>query len=161
MVRRICNEINLGLMFAVLLTAVPSVGMCQALEPFSLTISNDMGSVKAGKNVFIRIAEQNLTDNVLNCSSWVTSSTDMSYRYTVKDSDGHTLTARRGADKMDGSYRACELEANRSMSGEYLISWLYDLSKPGTYTVQVTRAVSNDESSPVVTSNIITIIITK
>jgi hypothetical protein len=45
------------------------------------------------------------------------------------------------------------------ITGDF-ISRLYDLSQPGDYTIQLSRAVSDDPKNGVVKSNVITVTVT-
>jgi hypothetical protein len=61
---------------------------------------------------------------------------------------------------MMGSFRGCELKPGESDVTENYLNWLYDFTKPGTYTIQASRRISDDEMDGSVRSNIITVTIT-
>lgn len=105
----------------------------------------------------------------------------MPYDWSVKNHNGDKLTLRRenshhcliigggpgylrGSKDMFLQPRESMVEVNRLMGVGRPMSGLndscqsgFDMSKPGTYTVQVGQHISNDPNSPEVESNIITI----
>jgi hypothetical protein len=82
------------------------------------------------------------------------------YTYDIRDQDGHVLKEREGFYNHPGSFERCELEPHKSISHEYLLSWLFDFSKPGTCSVQVSRGISGNDTDGVVRSNLAKIVVT-
>lgn len=130
-------------------------------KPFTLKIAPDSTPYHAGHNVFIHIEEKNISDHSITCDSWATASTDLGFQYLIKNSSGKLLTPRAGAGKGDVTYEFCDIAPGQEISGEYLISWLYNLSQPGNYTIEVDRHVNGEDASDIVRSNTITITIHK
>lgn len=128
--------------------------------PFTLHIADDSPPHHVGADIFIWITQDNTSARTVNCSSWYAASTNLTYHYVIKNSRGSVLRPRADAMNVPGSTDFCTLQPGKSLKGEYLISWLYDLRAAGSYTVQVSRTVGNS-SHQVVESNAITISVTK
>jgi hypothetical protein len=135
--------------------AVPA--SAQERPPFKLTIAGDLSPFKAGSQVFIRITQTNTSDHSVGCNAQIASSSDLSFFYDIKDSSGHRLLPRPNADMVPGSVNLCTLAPGKSTSGEYFISWLYNLSQPGKYTIEVLRRFVENGKEGIVRSNRITI----
>jgi hypothetical protein len=130
-----------------------------AKDPFSITISADKPTVVAGSRVYVRIKLTNTSDHVVDCSTAMVGAFDRRYLYDVLDENGKSMIKTDiGPERYPGSYQFCNLDPGESTgNGERSISWLYDLTKPGTYTVQVSGFIGNDEKQGVIKSNTITI----
>lgn len=124
---------------------------------FSIALSTEKPTVTAGSNVDIRIELTNTSDHVVDCATAYVGGFDRRYLYNVLDKDGKSVPGI-DPERYPGSYQFCNLDPGESTgNGERLISWLHDFTKPGTYTVQVSRFIGNDEEQGVVKSNTITI----
>jgi hypothetical protein len=128
--------------------------------PFSLTISAAKPTVKSGSYVFIKATQTNISDQTIGCSSTIAGSSNLSYIYNVRDENGNSLEQRTGVFSYGGSVRLCDLDPGKTKTEDLLISWLYNLSKPGKYTIQVIRPISSNGADGVVKSNTITITVT-
>ena len=124
--------------------------------PFTLKISPVAEKVKVGRDVFINITLTNTSDHPLDLSTYVVGSTDMSYNYDVRMQDGSPAPKRDMNFPYPGSFSGVTLAPGEKTSGENFISWLVDFSKPGKYTIQISRAISGKPSDGVVKSNTIT-----
>ena len=144
------------LLLACMISASTSVAIAQtAKDPFSITISADKPTVVAGSRVYIRIKLTNMSDHVVDCSSAMVGAFDRRYLYEVLDENGKSMIK---TDIDPERYQFCNLDPGESTgNGERLIRWLYDFTKPGTYTVQLSRFIGNDEKQGAVKSNTITI----
>ena len=144
------------LLLACMISASTSVAIAQtAKDPFSITISADKPTVVAGSRVYIRIKLTNMSDHVVDCSSAMVGAFDRRYLYDVLDENGKSMIK---TDIDPERYQFCNLDPGESTgNGERSISWLYDFTKPGTYTVQLSRFIGNDEKQGAVKSNTITI----
>jgi hypothetical protein len=129
-------------------------------DPFTLKLATVGSQYEAGAKVWVEITQTNTSDRNISCSSWWVGSSNLTYEYDIRDGDGKALEERAHAATAPGSFSTCELQSGQTQDGHYLLSWLYDLSKPGTYTVRVARRVAN-ESPDHVRSNVITIRIAK
>jgi hypothetical protein len=128
--------------------------------PFSIVIENDKPTVVAGSKVYIRIKQTNTSDQDVSCFQWDQGGADLMYMYDVRDQNGQSMAidyAKRFR-YLGASARPCTLAPGEStLNREYLISSVNDLSKPGTYTVQVSRYIGPDEKHGTVYSNKITL----
>jgi hypothetical protein len=136
--------------------------------PFTLTISHDQTNpdlettadpiVKAGHWVAFRIRKTNNSDQEIPVRPH-----GCLLQYDVRDSSGNPV-AHTKSNVMSGSTRVMRSAGQPEMlqHGESKIifeavsSW-YEMDKPGTYVVQVSQCVSDDPTSDVVKSNILTI----
>jgi len=126
---------------------------------FSISLSTDKPTVTTGSNVDIRIKLTNTSDHVVDCATAYVGGFDRRYLYDVLDENGKSVL-KPGIDpeRYPGGYQFCDLDPGTSTGNRgSRISWLYDLTKPGIYTVQVSRFIGNDEKQGVVKSNTITI----
>ncbi len=121
-------------------------------------------AVKAGSDVFIKVHLTNSSTRKLAFGYDKDSRTnvDFSHQYEIRDRNGN-LAAKRKIDHQEiGStghgWPARILKPGESMdiTGDF-ISRLFDLSQLNEYTVQLSRAVSDDPKDGMVKSNTITV----
>jgi len=142
-------------------------------SPFTLTISanptnpvlEDMAdqTVKAGSSVTLLIRKTNISDRQI--IKWPTTGGLFGDSFEVRDSSGNLVKLRNsnkvgalagGEGRLIGT-KDMVLQPGESKIDYAPISDWYDMSRPGTYTVQVSQHISNDPKSDLVKSNIITI----
>jgi hypothetical protein len=129
-----------------------------AKPPFTITISADKPTVVAGSHVYIKIKLTNTSDHNVDRSTAYSNGLDRKYIYDVRDEDGKSVEKPGEHHELNGvSLAMGELAPGDSVDGETRITTLYDLTKPGQYTVQLSRYIGNDEKQGVVQSNTITI----
>lgn len=143
--------------------------------PFILSIgvSGDLISategphvVRAGSDIFITIITTNISKRGMHCSKVVDSATnlDPGYEYDIRDSSGNPVKKNVRNGPEIGSFRnlGCILKAGQSMASSSLLTTAFDLSKPGEYTIQVSRRISEnaDVDEGFVKSNTITLMVT-
>jgi hypothetical protein len=141
-----------------LMVLAPAFGQV-AKSPYSITISTDKPTVAAGSNVFIKVKLTNISNEVVDCSTYdLAGGTDRYYQFDVRDENGAPVKKRDLSLYHDGSWRGkCDLEPGKSMESEKLVSWLHDFSKPGKYLIQISRRFSDDPNPQYAKSNTITI----
>jgi hypothetical protein len=89
---------------------------------------------------------------------------DRAYEYDVRDDGGNLVpkavrSAPEEGNGWSGIPRAIKPgETCEARGGS--IDHLYDMTRPGKYTIQVSRRISNDPKDGVVKSNIITVTVT-
>lgn len=154
--RALCVSILICASFVVL---APVFGQ-DANSPYLITISADKPTVAAGSNVFIKVKLTNISNEVVDCSTYdLDGGTDRYYQFDVRDENGTPVKKRDLSLFHDGSWRGkCDLEPGKSLESEKLVSWLHDFSKPGKYLIQISRRFSGDPNPQYAKSN--TIIIT-
>jgi hypothetical protein len=138
------------------LSAVIGLSQVSPTPPFKLTVAANRTPYVAGEKVFVGISQTNISNQTISCSGWWVGASNLTYKYDVRNSIGKQIAERPHASTAPGSFSTCELAPGQTQSGQYLLSWLFDLSEPGDYTVQVRRKVSNN-SPEIVESNRITL----
>lgn len=126
--------------------------------PFSLTLSTEKPSLKAGEEVWVKIQMTNTSKHNVNCTSTDVGPVNLSYQFDIRDKAGKAAKKLIAHPELiPGHFRLCSLEPGGTVSSDNHISWLYDLSRPGKYLIRVSRVNSDDESAGVIKSNVITI----
>jgi hypothetical protein len=159
------------LMLAVMLGAP-----ARAAEPeLSLTVSIAKDGVKAGAEVRLRILLTNLTDHQIQIGRLLHPlGQENEYSFDVRDNQGRKVPLTRYGRAVNGTPdkgdegQSCgdcsgfgqDLDPHEKVTDEIVISKIYDLTKPGRYTIQVGRPhrVSR-ESETIIKSNTITLTI--
>jgi hypothetical protein len=113
--------------------------------------------VKAGSMIEVAIRKTNISNHEINRRTMTGQTID------VRDSSGNPV-AHKKTDALQGSVNTMRagtkdmvLQPGESDMRRGQLTDGYDLSQPGTYTVQVSEHVSGDSTSDVVKSNIITV----
>lgn len=168
------GRIPLGLLTCLLLapciavtaqTADPRITAVISVEnPVSQT-GPESYNVKAGSDVFIKVHLTNVSNRNLSLGYDKDSRTnvDFSHQYEVRDSNGTPIQKRKISHPEIASSghgwpaRILKPGESTDITGDD-ISRLFDLSPLGKYTVQLSRAVSDDPKDGVVKSNTITVI---
>lgn len=118
----------------------------QAKGPFTLSLSAD-STVKAGADVYVKVAMQNISDQPIDCSVASSNAVDLSFRFRVRDESGNPLkkkVSKHPELEGSGSIKMCTLAPGQStLPEDNLISNLYDLTNPGKYTIQALRAIGD------------------
>jgi hypothetical protein len=83
------------------------------------------------------------------------------YQYEVRDSAGRLLEQKKHDWPQQTSTEVVRLEPGGRLTDGSTISELYDLSKPGEYTIQLVRPVSSDPGAEGIKSNTITMTVTR
>jgi hypothetical protein len=146
-------------------------------QPFALTISvenptsqtgPDIYTVKSGSEVFIKVHLTNISRHKLFLGYDADSRTGVSFGhlYEVRNNTGNLAQKRTINHPEIGStshgWPARILKPGESMdiTGDH-ISRLYDLSQLDSYTIQLSRTISDNSKDGVVKSNTITVMVTR
>lgn len=146
--------------------AIPALGQNTGTpKPFSITISPQPAEAKAGSQIGVGIQMRNLSDHDVECTVAPSNGVDRAYRYEVWDASGKLLPRRKRKHPEIGetfSIRPpCSLKPGGVTDSSAIISTLYDLTSPGTYTVRVSRPIKDQDSkSGMIYSNKIKIAVT-
>ena len=122
--------------------------------------------VRAGKDVGINITKRVTSKHDVDCSTaWSNmSGLDEKYQYDVRDSAGNPAAKHAILSPLpwasQTSSQVCRPGEGDSGSGNNSITRLYDLSKPGSYSIQVSQPVSDNPADGIVKSNIIRVRVT-
>lgn len=132
---------------------------------FSLTLSALTPSVEAGKRIELKIVMKNLTDHNLAYQYGIRDYQDRSNDYEVWDASGKKLEPSRKkypqiGDTFEPTLPHIVKPGETETSG-IAITLLYDMTQPGTYTIQASRRISDEPNDGVVRSNKITITVTQ
>jgi hypothetical protein len=128
--------------------------------PFKISIETEKSTVVTGADVLVDVSltntsSQNVEEGVIYRTGI---GLDTSFRFEVRDQHGKLVPKRVDPDEQfrTGSIRFRTIPAGRTLTQPQPVSTLYDMRKPGKYTVQVWRP------DPVydIKSNIVTITVT-
>lgn len=118
-------------------------------------------NVKAGSMMVVGVRRTNRSDHALPKTAQ--GSGPQPYLLEVRDERGNTLERKTrswirggGPGVLRGS-KDMFLQPGESETSVIRVSYAYDMSKPGIYTIQAYQHVSSDPTSPVVRSNTIKI----
>lgn len=156
------NRVNILLLLAMTGFAVAN---CQpAREPASLQISAEHSTLKAGSRVFIEVSMTNKSMHPIDCSVAYSSGVDLRYRFQVWGPTGNVLPKKpRRHPELEGagSFSLCTLNPGESTTAEgNLLNSLFDMSQPGTYTIQLSRVIDTPSGRVQIQSNKLEINIT-
>ena len=118
-------------------------------SPFTIVISAAKSQVTAGDPVDLKVVMTNTSDHDVDCTTNGSNALDRSYEYEVKDEKGQPVRKIEKEHHGGSSIWPCVLKPGQTdtPSGGR-ISVLYDFSRPGKYTIQVSRRVWGDENRP-------------
>jgi hypothetical protein len=107
------------------------------MRPFTLTIRAEKQQVKAGDPVDIDVVMTNTSDHDVDCTTVSSNGLDRNYQYDVVDEGGQHVPEIEKKHHGGSSFWPCILEPGKTdtPSGGR-ISILYDLSRPGKYSIQ-------------------------
>lgn len=132
--------------------------------PFKIAITSETPTVVAESDVWIKVSLTNTSNHDLDDSGGYLTRIDLdpNFRFEVRDERGKLIPKR--------TYPHPELRTgypvNRSISPgqtftqEQRVSALYDMRKPGKYTIQVSRRASDNPKDGEIKSNIVTVTVT-
>jgi hypothetical protein len=145
-------------------------------SPFVVTISAEAPAtntgpesyaVKAGSDVFIKVSLTNTSKRILRLGDDTDSRTGVDFcnRYEIRDSSGNLAgkrTIQHPEIRSTGHgwpARILKPTENLTVASDR-ISGLYDLTKPGKYTIRVARDASGNPKEGEVKSNVIMLTVT-
>jgi hypothetical protein len=170
-------RMRLSLLLSGICLAWAPVAAQNAKPPFIVTISAeapaektgaDSYSVKAGSEVYIHVHLVNISKHNLSLGDDEDSRTniDFYHRYEIRDGAGNPVQKKTFTHPEIGSsghgWAARILKPGASTDvGTDRITGLYELTRPGTYTIQLSRAVTGNVEDGAVQSNKITVTLTQ
>jgi hypothetical protein len=129
---------------------------------FSLELTELRPKSYLGKDIWITIIMTNISEQVLDCSSFIESNTlNHSFRYDVHDPQGKAAEKVVQSSHPEigtvGSSYPCSLEHGKSKKWDVAINEAYHLDRPGDYTIQVSRLAGVKPADGYIKSNTLTI----
>ena len=128
--------------------------------PFKIAISTDKTTVVSGEDVVVDVSLTNTTNKDVEEGVMYKQgiSLDSTFRFEVRDDRGKLVPKRTypHEELRPGNIHFRTIGAGQTLIQPQLVSALYDMRKPGKYTVQVWRRNSDYE----IKSNIVTVTVT-
>jgi hypothetical protein len=129
--------------------------------PFSLTLSALTPSVAAGQRIELKIVMKNLTNHDLEYQHDFRNYQDRSNNYDVWDASGKKLEPiKKKYPQIGDTFEPVpphNVKPGETETSGITITLLYDMTQPGTYTIQASRKISDEANDGVVHSNKITV----
>jgi hypothetical protein len=159
-------EMKTSLKCVLILITLITLAMCAASStqtstpPFALTLEAEENPVKAGSEVKVDITLQNSSNRAIHVHL---SLAEMEYTFEVRDGQNRIPPETEYARKAKGrgyfsNDQIFYLQPGESLPKDLLVlTRFYDMSRPGKYTVQVSRAVPKELGGGTVKSNTLTI----
>jgi len=158
-------SMTLGALGIALATSIQgqSSPVAQNVQPmFSITISTPHDVIKAGTNVFVKVALTNTSKHQIRLNS--SNGTQEMQDIVIRDDQGNSPLSKigrdiaAGRDWLVGSEHSFTIEPGKTVTERVGVPSTYDLSQPGKYTMQVQKR--DPYSKTVVKSNTITLTVT-
>jgi len=133
-------------------------------QPFTLSLETEQNVVKARSEVKVNVTLRNSSNQAIDMSS---GSEEIDYAIDVRDSQGGLAPDTDFARKLKrrpyySSEQVFSLKPGESLPKATLsITKFYDLSRPGKYTIQVSRAVPKELGGGTIKSNTITVTVSE
>jgi hypothetical protein len=136
----------------------------------ALTVTASQDTVKVGGELKVKIVERNIS-NGQGMTEWDPSPDAPDFRILVRDAQGALAPLTKHGQELYGHgppvskthYPFRFLNPGEETPGEEAdVSKIYDLTKPGTYTIQaISRYFFGDPKNAYVKSNIVTVTVTQ
>ena len=152
------KHLTLSALFLALTVAHPAYTQSATPPPASATISMAAASVPAGQPVVLRVALKNISSAPLALLLAATGhAAEADYAIAILDAQGHAV--RRLSDAKDGKRaprfvkRApYELPPGQTLEEDCDLAQFWDLQRPGTYTVHLSRPIPSDAKTPILSN---------
>ncbi|SRR6266446_8706131 len=141
---------------------VVSLALCQQANnpPFKIAITAESPTVVAGTDVSIKVSLTNTSDHdVREGVMYGRGNIASIYRFEVRDEHGKLVPKRTYPHPelgFPGSVRFSPISPKQTITEDQEVSALYDMRKPGKYTIQVWKRDPKDD----IKSNIVTVTVT-
>jgi len=150
------------LLILIVLTASAMSSAQIPTTPFTLALETKENAVRTGSEVEVDITLRNSSSRAMHISYGLS---EHDYTFEVRDSQNRTPPETEFARKSKGRTNFSNDQVFYLQPGESLpkallvVSKFYDLSRPGKYTIQVSRAVPKELGGGAIKSNEITIVV--
>jgi hypothetical protein len=131
--------------------------------PFELVLTTEKPTASLGSDVGVKVRWTNTSDQALDASANILDATnvDPNFLFELLDASGHAVPTKVFRfPQTSGHAEFGTLKAGESITHDVNLVRLFDLKRPGKYTLQVSRRVPEALGGGVVKSKIITITIT-
>jgi len=154
-----------SMLFLILTFTTPPLSQKQTTRPPSiLTLITANLIVKSGSDVWVEVRWTNTSDSELNANRYIDSLSgrDFAYLLDVRDSAGHALSRIPDKSPVRPVFDAqfATLKPQETIANNINLSKLYNLSRAGKYTIQVSRRIPESPRGDIVKSNVVTITVT-
>lgn len=145
----------------------PTLCQTQSVQepPFSLTLSALTPSVETGQRIELKIVMKNLTNHDLEYQRDIRNYQDRSNNYDVWDDSGKKLEhIKKKYPQIGDTFEPVPpriVKPGETEASGITITLLYDMTRPGTYTIQASRKISGERDDGIVHSNKITVTVTR
>jgi len=134
-------------------------------QPFTIAVAPWKDTFAVGADVWIKVTLTNTSKEELDDSGNISGRTglDPNFQYEVRDEKGGLVPKRRfDHPEIDtGSPTNRTLQPGETITQDQRVSALYDLSRPGKYTIHVSMPIPGTLGKSNVKSNIVTITLSK
>jgi hypothetical protein len=134
-----------------------------AKPPFTLTVSTEP-TANLASGVWVKVRWTNTSNQELDSSASILDATnvDPNFLFDLLDSDGRLVPRKvYKFPETSGHAEFGTLKAGDSITHDVNLVRLFELKKPGKYTLQVSRQIPKTLGAGVVKSNVVTINITE
>lgn len=132
-----------------------------AAVPFKIAITAEKSTIVAGGDVLVNVSLTNISNQSVEEGVMYQDGIglDSTFRFEVRDEDGKLVPKRAYPNEefRTGSIRFHTIPVGQTLTQPQPVSALYDMRKPGRYTIQVWRPDTNFD----IKSNIVTVTITR
>lgn len=142
-----------------------NLALCQQpnQSPFKIVVAVENSTVVAGSEVTLDVSLTNTSNQDVSEGVMYKDATgiDSTLRFEVRDRNGKLIPKRTypHPELATGSVKFRTISAGQTLTQRQTVSALYDLRKPGKYTVQAFRRISDNPNDDI-KSNIVTITVT-
>lgn len=150
----------LFILLVVLTGATPAQKPVKA--PFTVVLTTENPNATLGSDVWVKVQWTNTSDKPLDSSANILDATnvDPNFLFELVDADGHALPMKvYKFPQTSGHAEFGTLKPGETIAPNINLIRLYDLKKPGKYTLQVARRVPEELGGGMIKSNKITIAI--
>jgi len=144
----------------IVLAACAASSAKNSTAPFTLTLEAKENPVQPGSEVKVDIMLRNSSNRAMYMSCGLS---ELDYALDVRDSQNRVPPETEYARKLKGrpyfsNDQVFYLQPGESLpKAQWVVSKFYDLTRPGKYTIQVSRAVPKEVGGGTIKSNTITI----
>jgi hypothetical protein len=132
--------------------------------PFKIAINADSPTVVADSEVWIKVSLTNTSNHDLDDSGGYFTGIDLNpnFRFEVRDERGELVPKRTypNPELRTGYPVNRSISPGKTFTQEQRVSALYDMRKPGKYTIQVSRRTSENPKDGEIKSNVVTLKVT-